>query len=104
MPGAPNVKMDLSDPYNMDAATPALREGPRCLFSILIGPVSTEDSSRIFETLDALRAQEGSPAYEVIIADRRLDPVPELFRANYQEASVLPCAAGPSSPEPRPLA
>src|SRR6266436_2195793 len=104
MPGAPNVKMDLSDPYNMDAATPALREGPRCLFSILIGRVSTEDSSRIVETLDALRAQEGSPAYEVIIADRRLDAVTELICAKYPEACVLPCAAGTSLPELRTLA
>ncbi len=82
------MKTDLSDPCDIDAATPAIREDPRGLFSILIGRVSTEDSSRIVETLDALRAQEGSPAYEVIIADRRLDAVTELIRAKYPEATA----------------
>ena len=42
----------------------------RSVFSVLIGRVSTEDSRRIVETLDALRAQERSLPYEVIIADR----------------------------------
>ena len=98
------MKTDLSDPCDIDAPTPALREGPRGFFSILIGRVSTEDSRRIVETLDALRAQEGSPAYEVIIADRRLDAVTELICAEYPEARVLPCAAGTSLPELRTLA
>jgi hypothetical protein len=93
------VKTDLS----VDAATP-LRERPRGLFSILIGRVSTEDSGRIVETLDALRVQEGSPPYEVIIADRRLDAVTELICAKYPEVRVLRCSAGTSLPELRTLA
>src|SRR5262249_7664678 len=51
---------------------------PSTRFSILIGRVSTEDSDRVLELLDALRQQEGSPAYEVIVADRRLDRITEF--------------------------
>jgi hypothetical protein len=74
------------------------------VFSILIGRVSTEDSARILESLDALRAQEGALAYEVIIVDRRLDAITERIRADYPEAQTLPCAPGTALPEMRALA
>ena len=86
------------------AALPDRQAGPPSLFSILIGRVSTEDSVRIIETLDALRAQEGAPAYEAIIADRRRDSVSERIRSEYPEARLLSCAAGTSLPEMRTLA
>lgn len=94
----PNVKVGAGE---HEAAVDALPNERRGLFSILIGRVSTEDSGRILETLDALRAQEGSSAYEVIIADRRLDAVSELIRAKYPEATVLPCSVETSLPELR---
>src|SRR3954451_23980643 len=73
-------------------------------FSILIGHVSTEDNTRILETLDALRAQKGSPSYEVIVADRQCNAITELISVNYPEAQVIRCATGTSLPELRALA
>jgi hypothetical protein len=70
-------------------------------FSILIGRVSTEDSDRVLELLDALRQQEGSPDYEVIVADRRPDWITELIRDNYPEVRLLSCAAETPLPELR---
>jgi Glycosyl transferase family 2 len=75
--------------------------GTSCLFSILIGRVSTEDGTRILETLEALRAQEGRFAHEVIVADRLQDPVSERIRTEYPEIQLLPCPADTSLPELR---
>jgi hypothetical protein len=66
--------------------------------------VSTEDSARILETLNALRAQEGALAYEIIIADRLHDSITERIRADYPEAQILPCAPETPLPEMRALA
>jgi len=70
----------------------------------LIGRVSTEDSARILETLNALRAQKGSQTYEVIIADRLCDAVTELLCVDYPEAQVIRCATETSLPELQALA
>jgi hypothetical protein len=91
-----------SDPNEIDGRT--LGTHHPATFSILIGRVSTEDSARIFETLNALRAQKGSPTYEVIIADRLGDAVTELLSVGYPEALVIRCATETSLPELRALA
>ena len=70
-------------------------------FSILVGRVSTEDSDRVLELLDALRQQDGSPDYEVIVTDRRLDWVTKLIRDNYPEVRLLLCTAQTPLPEMR---
>lgn len=70
------------------------------MFSILIGLVSTEDGSRILETLESLRKQEGAHAYEVIIADRRNDGISLKVEA-YPEAKLIPCLPQASLPELR---
>ena len=75
-----------------------------CLFSILVGRVSTEDSDRIIELLEALRAQENAPAYEVIVADRRQDRVSKRIGADYPEVQLFPCPTDMSLPELRTLA
>ena len=89
---------------DVNAAASALCNGQPLILSILIGPVSTHDTKRILETLEALRVQSASPPYEVIIADRRLDAVSEIIRSQYPEVRVLPCAVGTSLPELRTLA
>jgi hypothetical protein len=92
-------------PTDAEPATSAIRSGSGAtpgLFSILIGRVSTEDGTRIFELLDALRAQ-GLP-YEIIIADRLNDGVSELVRTRFPEVRLLPCSVGTSIPELRTLA
>ncbi len=74
---------------------------PSTQFSILVGRVSTEDSGRVLELLDALRHQDGSLTCEVIVADRRLDSITELIRDNYPEVRLLLCEAKSSLPELR---
>lgn len=71
------------------------------VFSVLIGLVSTEDSSRILETLDALRNQEGGHGYEVLIGDRRNDNVSRQIASNYPEVTLIPRPARASLPELR---
>jgi glycosyltransferase involved in cell wall biosynthesis len=91
------------DPNVAPAGTSAAIQSP-ISFSILIGRVSSEDSARILETLDALQDQKGAPSYEVIVADRRLDGVTELIGVNYPETQVIHCAASTSLPELRAVA
>ena len=71
------------------------------IFSVLIGLVSTEDRSRILETLNALRDQEGGPHYEVVIGDRRQDDISAQIRDNYPETCLLSYPPSTSLPELR---
>ena len=91
------------DPDEANAATTGAIQSP-VFFSVLIGRVSSEDSARILEILDALRDQTGAPPYEIIIADRRLDAVTELIGVDYPEAQIIRCTAATSLPELRALA
>jgi glycosyltransferase involved in cell wall biosynthesis len=86
----------------MQTETQAGADAPE--FSILIGLVSTEDSERVLEALDALRNQQGAHSYEVIIADRRHDDVSSRLDADYPEVKRLPCPPRMSLPELRTLA
>ena len=67
-------------------------------FSVLIGRVSTEDTGRIFETLEALRGQHGAQTYEVIIADRRDDELSHRIERDYPEATLIRRPPGTSLP------
>ena len=73
-------------------------------FSILIGLVSTEDSDRIFEMLNALRAQTVKHSYEVIIADRRNNSISNKIKEKYPEVSLIGAPSSTSLPELRTLA
>jgi len=75
------------------------RDGSIPDFSIIIGLVSTQDRDRILETLQALRNQQGSHAYEVIIADRRDDPLSTRIDDGYPEVERVPCPPEMSLPE-----
>lgn len=70
-------------------------------FSVLIGLVSTEDGSRILETLGSLRIQEGTHTYEVIIGDRRNDGISRIIEKIYPEANLIPCPPEASLPKVR---
>lgn len=67
-------------------------------FSILIGMVSTEDATRVLQTLDALRNQQGGHTYEVIIGDRRNDSVSSRIREHYPEVKLFSAGADTSLP------
>jgi glycosyltransferase involved in cell wall biosynthesis len=77
---------------------------PPCAFSVIVGRVSTEDGDRILELLRALREQESTPPYEVIVADRLQDAVSERIRAEFPKVQLFACPAGTSLPELRTLA
>ncbi len=70
-------------------------------FSILIGRVSTEDSDRILETLDALRAQRDGAPYEVVVEDRLADAVTQRILAHYPEARLERCDRSTTLPAMR---
>ena len=70
-------------------------------FSILIGRVSTEDSTRILEALDALRVQDGDCSYEVVVADRLQDEVTGIIRQDYPEVRLIDSAPEATLPAMR---
>ncbi|MEQ9643559.1 MAG: glycosyltransferase [Alphaproteobacteria bacterium] len=74
---------------------------PQVDFSIIVGLVSTEDSDRILETLEALRGQRGSPSYEVVIGDRRQAEVSRMIAECYPEVQLIACEAGTTLPQLR---
>lgn len=61
-------------------------------YSVIIGRVSTEDSGRILETLDALQNQSGQHTYEVVIVDRLRDSVSATIQTRYSDVNLLYCA------------
>src|SRR3981189_2619240 len=79
-------------------------EGYLPTFSVLSGRASTENSARILEPLDALRAQQEAPACEVVIVDRLDDTITDRIRADYPEVQLFLCPAATSLPEMRWLA
>jgi len=73
-------------------------------FSVLIGLVSTEDTDRIFEVLDALQKQQGTYSYEVIIADRLQKSPGAVIKENYPGLELIACPSSTSLPGLRTLA
>lgn len=73
-------------------------------FSILIGLVSSEDESRIFEVLQSLRAQQGNIGYEVVIGDRRGSAISRTIADSFPEVRLVECAPDTSLPELRTIA
>ena len=55
----------------------------------------------MLETLAALRGQQGNPACEVILADRRNDALSRRIAAAHPEVLLVACPAGSSLPELR---
>jgi glycosyltransferase involved in cell wall biosynthesis len=71
------------------------------MYSVLIGRVSTVDSARIFETLEALTHQTGDHQFEVIVADRRQDDITQKIGERYPQVRLLRAPARTSLPELR---
>jgi hypothetical protein len=74
---------------------------PSVSSSVLIALVSTQDADRIFETLDALREQEGAGSFEVVIADRCDDERGKRIDAEYPLVQRIVCPPTTSIPELR---
>ncbi|MEM7541676.1 MAG: glycosyltransferase [Pseudomonadota bacterium] len=72
--------------------------------SVLIGRASQIDRERIFETLSALRRQQGAPEFEVLIADRCHDQVSEQLHEQFPEFRFISAPAHTPLPALRYLA
>lgn len=58
-------------------------------FSVLIGRVSTADTARVFETLDALTNQEGADRFEILVADRINDAITAQIEKKYPHVRLI---------------
>ena len=83
----------------MSDVKPSIGAGAPCLFSILIGRVSTEDEGRILETLDAIASQQASFAFEIIIADRRNGEISQTLLQRFPNIHLLTCNVGTPLPK-----
>ncbi len=73
-------------------------------YSVLIARVSTEDSGRILETLEALNRQRGDQVFETVIVDRLKDTVSERIRSEYPAVRLIECPEETDLPTMRTLA
>lgn len=73
-------------------------------FSVLVARVSTAEAHRVLELLAALRRQEGSPSYEVVVGDRLSDDLTGAILRDYPEAVLVRAPATTSLPALRTLA
>lgn len=70
----------------------------KAMFSVLIGRVSSVDSARILETIEALAHQTGDHQVEVIVADRRQDDIARKIVERYPQVRLLRAPASTSLP------
>lgn len=72
--------------------------------SVLIGRVSAVEPERVLEVLEALRAQDFTEEFEVIVVDRRQDELSTRIAREYPEVRRLPCDVNLPLPAMRNLA
>lgn len=73
-------------------------------YSVLIARAGTEDRGRILETLAALRAQDCTFAFEVIVVDRVDDNISAAIEAEPAGVRLLRCDRHATMPEMRTMA
>ena len=74
-------------------------DGPA--FSVLIARASTQDRTRIFETLESLRQQDCDFAYEVVVIDRLDDEISAAIEVRFPEVRLVRCGPEPTLPQMR---
>lgn len=72
--------------------------------SVVIGRVSTEDSDRILETIDAFALDADGIDYEIVIADRLGDRLTSRLPQQFPKVRLIECPASTSLPEMRTIA
>lgn len=72
--------------------------------AVILGRVSTEDSDRVFETIEALDPAVSGEECEIVIADRLEDTLTKRIRANHPQVRLIACPSEMSLPEMRTLA
>ncbi|NOY15430.1 MAG: glycosyltransferase family 2 protein [Gammaproteobacteria bacterium] len=69
-----------------------------CVFSIIVGYVSTTDREQIINTINALFQQDGQLGYEVIIATRKIDAICRKLCLSYPGIKIALCDEGSPLP------
>ena len=72
--------------------------------AVVLGRVSTEDTDRVVETIEALDPAVSGEACEIVIADRLQDDLTTRIRRNYPRVRIIDCPAGMTLTEMRTLA
>ncbi|MEO6435634.1 MAG: glycosyltransferase [Tepidisphaeraceae bacterium] len=77
-------------------------EGPS--IAVVLGRVSTEDTDRVIETIEALEPAFSGERCEIVIADRLQDTLTDRIRCDYPHVKLVDCPADMALPEMRTLA
>lgn len=72
--------------------------------AVILGRVSTEDSDRVLETIEALDPSVSGEECQIVIADRLQDAVTQIIRRTYPHVQLIACPPETSLPELRTLA
>jgi hypothetical protein len=72
--------------------------------AVILGRVSTEDTDRVIETIEALDPAVSGEPCEIVIADRLQDELTQRIRRDYPHVRLIDCPAEMSLPEMRTLA
>ena len=72
--------------------------------AVVLGRVSTEDTDRVIETIEALDPAVSGETCEIVIADRLQDELTGRIRRDYPHVRIIDCPAGMTLTEMRTLA
>lgn len=72
--------------------------------AVVLGRVSTEDTDRVIETIEALDPVVSGERCEIVIADRLQDKITDLIRRVYPHVRLIDCPPGMTLTEMRTLA
>ena len=72
--------------------------------AVVLGRVSTEDTDRVIETIEALDLTVSGQSCEIVIADRLQDDVTTRIRRDYRHVKVIDCPPDVTLTEMRTLA
>lgn len=78
------------------------KKGPG--IAVVLGRVSTEDSDRVIETIEALDPAVSGETCEIVIADRLQDKLTDRIRREYPHVKLIDCPNVMTLPEMRTLA
>lgn len=72
--------------------------------AVVLGRVSTEDTDRVIETIEALDTKICGLDCEIVIADRLQDELTDRIRRDYRQVTLITCPPHATLPEMRTLA
>jgi hypothetical protein len=72
--------------------------------AVVLGRVSTEDTDRVIETIEALDPKVSGERCEIVVADRLQDDLTDRIRRDYPDVKVIDCSPDMTLTEMRTLA